>query len=211
MKYMGMPLGMWALFAGSFRKQLTQVLGYDGETAKRITRDAKPRYREIIGKIPEFEKADRFQMNIVNAAMLGAFVLSMPTRPQVGPLTEYYQKSMMTPAMGWFCRKSGKSKFSEKDLAGMRQTAALRAADRNPYSWNMEFYPYPDGSGYEARFDRCGICTLMKELGLYDLTPAMCHLDYTMAEAGGTADFVRQYTLASGGPYCDCGYKKKTR
>lgn len=21
--------------------------------------------------------------------------------------------------------------------------------------------------------------------------------------------FVRQYTLASGGPYCDCGYKKK--
>ena len=33
--------------------------------------------------------------------------------------------------------------------------------------------------------------------------------DYTMSEAGGATDFVRQYTLASGGPYCDCGYKKK--
>jgi hypothetical protein len=22
-------------------------------------------------------------------------------------------------------------------------------------------------------------------------------------------NFVRQYTIASGGPYCDCGYKKK--
>ncbi len=43
----------------------------------------------------------------------------------------------------------------------------------------------------------------------YDLTPAMCHLDYTMSEAGGVTNFVRQYTLASGGPYCDCGYKKK--
>ena len=42
-----------------------------------------------------------------------------------------------------------------------------------------------------------------------DLTPALCHLDYTMSEAGGVTDFVRQYTLASGGPYCDCGYKKK--
>ena len=42
----------------------------------------------------------------------------------------------------------------------------------------------------------------------YDLTPALCHLDYTMSEAGGVTDFVRQYTLASGGPYCDCGYKK---
>ncbi|MDO4175611.1 MAG: hypothetical protein Q4D42_12690 [Eubacteriales bacterium] len=27
--------------------------------------------------------------------------------------------------------------------------AALKAADRNPYSWNMDFYEYPDGSGYE--------------------------------------------------------------
>ena len=50
----------------------------------------------------------------------------------------------------------------------------MKAADRNPYSWNMEFYEYP-----------------------------------TMSEAGGVTNFVRQYTLASGGPYCDCGYKKK--
>lgn len=27
--------------------------------------------------------------------------------------------------------------------------------------------------------------------------------------AGGASDFVREYTLASGGPYCDCGYHKK--
>ena len=62
---------------------------------------------------------------------------------------------------------------------------------------------------YEARFSCCGICTLMKKLGLYDLTPALCHLDYTMSDAGGAGSFVREYTLASGGPYCDCGYKRK--
>lgn len=81
--------------------------------------------------------------------------------------------------------------------------------DRNPYSWNMEYLPYPDGSGYEARFTKCGICALMGELGLFELVPAMCRLDYTMSEAGGASDFVREYTLASGGPYCDCGYKKR--
>ena len=53
-----------------------------------------------------------------------------------------------------------------------------------------------------------GMWVLMKELGLYDLTPALCRLDYTMSEAGGVTNFVRQYALASGGPYCDCGYKK---
>ena len=153
MKYIGTPMGMWVLFAGSFQKQLTAVFGYDADAAQAITKKAKP--------------------------------------------------------MKWFCRKSGKSKFTKKDIAGMKATAALRAADRNPYSWNMEFYEYPDGSGYEGRFTKCGICVLMQKLGLYDLTPALCRLDYTMSEAGGATDFVRQYTLASGGSYCDCGYKKK--
>ena len=99
MTYFGMPFGMWALFAPSFRKQLTAVLGYDTDTAKAITKKAKPKYKAIIADLPEFEKADRFKMNIVNCAMLGAFILSMPERPDVERLTEYYAKSMMTKPM----------------------------------------------------------------------------------------------------------------
>lgn len=209
MKYIGVPMGLWVLFEKPFRRQLTEVLGYDADTAREITRKAKIKYREIIAGLPEFEKCDRFQMNIVGCAMLGAFVLSMPQRPDVESLTDFYAKAMMTKLMRWFCRRSGEAKYTPKDIAGMKATAARKAADRNPYSWNMDFIEYPDGSGYEGRFTKCGICTLMKELGLYDLTPAMCHLDYTMSEAGGVTDFVREYTLASGGPYCDCGYKKK--
>ncbi len=204
-------MGMWILFSGSFRRQLTAVFGYDAAAALVIAKKAKPDYRKILADVPEFEKADRFKMNLVNCAMLCAFVRAMPQRPDAGQLTTYYADAMMTPPMRWFCRRSGKRKFTAQDIAGMRAAAALRAADRNPYSWNMDFYEYPDGSGYEGRFTACGICTLMKKLGLYDLTPAMCHLDYTMSEAGGATDFVRQYTLASGGPYCDCGYRKKQK
>ena len=209
MKYVGMPMGMWALFAKSFQGQLMTVFGYDGDTARKVTKIAKSKYKEIIVRLPEFEKTDRFQMNIVNCAMLGAFVLSMPQRPDVESLSDYYAKAMMTKLMKWFCRRSGKTKYTPEDIAGMKSTASLKAADRNPYSWNMDFDEYPDGSGYECRFTKCGICVLMKELGLYDLTPAMCRLDYAMTEAGGVTNFVRKYTLASGGPYCDCGYKKK--
>ena len=209
MRYPGLPAGMWALFVGSFQKKLTDVLSYDRAAAAQITKKAHGKYRELIAGLPNFEKGDRFQMNIVSCAMLAAFVLNMPKRPNADELTDYYAAAMMTGTMKWFCRKSGKVKFSRRDIEGMKQTAAFRAADRNPYSWNMEFLPYPDGSGYEARFSKCGICTLMGELGLSDLVPAMCRLDYTMSEAGGADDFVREYTLASGGPYCDCGYKKK--
>jgi hypothetical protein len=211
MKYIGMPKGMWLLFHRSFRKEMVSVLGFSESAAAETEKKALPKYKEIIAGLPEFEKADRFKMNIVNCAMLAAFYLNMKTKPSVEQMTKYYGKAMMTGPMKWFCRMSGKKKFSEKDIRDMKDTAALNAADRNPYSWNMEFLPYPDDSGYEARFSRCGICTLMKELGIAEIVPAMCRLDYAMSEAGGSSDFVRQYTLASGGPYCDCGYKKLRR
>ena len=104
MKYDGMPMGMWILFRRSFRNHLVSVLGHTETEAARTTTAAKPEYREIIAKLPEFEKADRFKMNIVNCAMLSAFVLSMKERPSVEKLTEYYTKAMMTGPIRWFCR-----------------------------------------------------------------------------------------------------------
>ena len=75
MKYAGMPAGMWLLFSGSFRKQLGSVLEYDARTAGEITSKAKVKYREIIASVPEFEKGDRFKMNLVNCAIYTKFHL----------------------------------------------------------------------------------------------------------------------------------------
>lgn len=49
----------------------------------------------------------------------------------------------------------------------------------------MQGGPDPSGSGYEMHFFTCDICTLMRELELYEFVPALCRLDYTMAETGG--------------------------
>lgn len=99
MKYTGMPMGMWALFGKSFERNLMTEFGLDRDTAKAVAAKAKYQYKKIIMGLPEFEKEDRFKMNIVNCAMLSAFVLNMPKRPDVKRLTAYYAKSMMTPAM----------------------------------------------------------------------------------------------------------------
>ena len=193
MKYVPMQTGMWAVFAGSFRKNLEAVFDLDPKTAGAVTAAAKKQYRRILRELPDFEKGDRFLMNIVSCAMLAAFILSMPERPNVERLREYYERSMMTPAMRVYCRKSGSRTYTQEYRDGMKFTAQFRAADRNPCSWNMDYFEYPDGSGFEARFTACGICQLMKKLGLFDLTPALCHLDYAMAEAGGATDFIREY------------------
>ena len=152
MKYLGMSAGMWMLFSGSFQKQLVEALGYDPAAARQIAKKAKPRYQAIIADLPEFEKDDRFQMNVVNCALLGVFALSCLERPKVEPLTDYYAKVMMTMPMAWFCRKSGKKKFTEKDIAGMKVTARLKAADRTPYSWNMDFLSTPTAAATKHGF-----------------------------------------------------------
>ena len=134
MKYFGMPLGMWVLFHASFQDRLTKEFGLSAEEAGTVAARAKIDYKKIIADLPEFEKEDRFQMNAVNCAMLAAFILNMPRRPDVDTLQRYYAEAMMTPAMKWFCRKSGKQQFSDKKIEGLKAAAKLRAADRNPYS-----------------------------------------------------------------------------
>lgn len=61
----------------------------------------------------------------------------MPKLPSVDDATEYYKKSMMTGMMMWFCRMSGKKKYSEADIQSMKATAKLKAGDRNhiPGTW----------------------------------------------------------------------------
>ena len=95
MKYIGMPMGMWVLFGKSFEHNLITEFGLDRNTAKTVAAKAKQRYKKIIAGLPEFEKEDRFKMNIVNCALLAAFVLNMPERPDVKQLTAYYAGSMM--------------------------------------------------------------------------------------------------------------------
>ncbi len=72
MKYAGLPMAMWAAFHGSFTQHLTTEFGLTQQQAKAVKQLAKQKYRELIEKIPEFEKGDRFKMNIVNCAMLAA-------------------------------------------------------------------------------------------------------------------------------------------
>ncbi|MBQ2603140.1 MAG: hypothetical protein II668_00730 [Oscillospiraceae bacterium] len=67
MKYAGIPSGMWLLFGKSFRESLVSVLELGAAEADKIAKRAKIKYREIITRLPEFEKGDRFKMNIVSS------------------------------------------------------------------------------------------------------------------------------------------------
>ena len=140
MKYAGLPSLIWLVFHRSFEEKLVTILGLTPQQARETAAKAKPKYREIIAGLPEFEKGDRFKLNIVDTALLGAFVLNMPRRPQVEPMTEYYAAASMTPVMKVFCRMGAGSRYTQKSMDKLKRSAALRApARRRPQPLLVEF------------------------------------------------------------------------
>ena len=58
---------MWAAFQGSFTRAAGSVLREPD--AKALMRRAHPKYREILARVTEFDKGDRFLVNILSCAM----------------------------------------------------------------------------------------------------------------------------------------------
>lgn len=208
MKYGMMPRLMWAMFRGSFAKQLPRLTD---TPAGPLMEKAHRRYQEILAPIPKFEKGDRFLVNIFSASMLSAVLLELPERPAVEAVEDYYHHAMTDNAvMKLFLKKGGRytAKAQEK-LAQQARDSGRRSA-ANPYTWRFTYEPGPGLNSYTANFTHCGILHLLDTLGLGEYVPAMCTYDYDMVELGGSI-FTRKYTLAGGGPCCDCHYRKGTR
>ena len=208
MKYSGMPSMMWKIYAKSYSRNLQDVLGYDKHQSNKMTANAKATYKEIIDRLPSFEKGDRYLMNSVSCAQLAAFYLQMDKKPSLEKMTEYYDKSMMTSVTKFFFKMKGRKAFSKREIESLKVTESRRDGDKNPYSWNMSLEVFEGGDGYKTVFSHCGICYLLTELGIPEIIPAMCRLDYAMAEAMGV-DFERAHTIGGGDAYCDNNYYKR--
>ena len=207
MKYGFMPKLMWAAYKGTFKKQLTKTLVEDSPNG--VMKLAHKKYKEILADVDEFEKGDRFLKNILSCAMLSAVLLSVKNKYTVEEVRVYYRKAMCDNFLTKVASKKSKA-YTEKGRELLKQQAEKSEilAAKNPYSWRFAVEDGKTINQYTATFYTCGICYLMTKLGLKEYIPAMCTLDYDMAAMNNTA-FTREYTLASGGKYCDCHYDHK--
>lgn len=206
MKYGFMPKVMWTIFSPTFGRELHRMTSAD---ATGIMDRAKLRYRTILAPIPEFEKGDRFLINILSASMLAAVYLELPEKPSVKQVEEFYHHAMTDNAVMKLFLKM-KSSYTVKAQAKLAQQASdsVGRAERNPYTWCFTYEPGTDINNYCCRFSTCGIQYLLETLGIGEITPAMCTYDYDMAELAGSI-FTREFTLAGGGPCCDCHYQNR--
>lgn len=207
MKYIGMPHLMWVMFNKSFRKQLVETFNESLSSSKEITKLAKIKYKEIIKDLPEFDKKDMFKKIAINCCLLISFLLSIDNIPSLDEVSLFYKRSMCTKTMQIFSKIKGKKIFKKKMIEQLQEVSKARYGDKNNYSWNFDLIIYPDNSGYERRFYKCGVCTLMRKYGLSAYTKALCRYDYDMAILCGTYTFIRKDALSNGAPFCDNGFK----
>lgn len=194
---------MWLIFASSFKKNLSVL---EVPASDKIMKNAKKKYKEIIGMIPPFGKNDILLVNLLSAATAAAVYLSLPKKPSVAQMKEYYEKSMDNNVVMRFVLKNTDN-FSAGHQKKLAKEAALSQNAVNPYTWRYQFIPGKTLNTFDAIFDKCGICELFKVLNIAEITPALCAYDYGMAKHTNTI-FTREFTLASGGAVCDCHYRK---
>lgn len=205
MKKRILPRGMWLLFQGSFEQKLPLLsVNAPGNLMER----AKTTYEKIAGSIRPFGACDPLEINILSAAMVAAVYLCLPEKPEADNVKRYYAAAMGNRVKHLFLKRS--SYYTARYQKRLAKAAERSRHSTNPYSWRFTFAPGPTRDGFVTVFDHCGICYLFRQLGIGEIVPALCTYDDTMAEQTGTI-FTRKFTIAGGGPYCDCHYQRAQR
>lgn len=202
MKYGLMPKLMWGCYQRTFKIELAKTLS---ETdPKSVMKEAHKKYKEILLDVTEFDKGDRFLINILSCAMLSSVLLSVKNHYSVEEARFYYRHAMCGNLITKIASKGSKS-YSPKGREKLKEQAKRSESNLNPYSWKFSVSDGKTLNQYTAYFYTCGICYLMRKLNLQEYISAMCTLDYDMAKLNHTV-FTREQTLASGGKWCDCHY-----
>ena len=135
MKYGFFPRAMWAVFQGSFKRQLPIITGCETSA---LMRRSKHTYREILRSVPEFDRDDPFLVNPLSAVMLAAVYLNLPGKSDLESVTVYYHRAMTENAvMKAFLRKG--NHYSAKAQAKLARQAEASRCRSNPYTGQFRF------------------------------------------------------------------------
>lgn len=107
-------------FAPGFKAVLPMITTDDAE---RTMRAAKARYQSILAKVNEFDRDDRFLVNILSGAMLAAVYIGLSKKPDVDTHGQYYEKAMDTALMRRFL--AHKNHYTASAQAKLKQSLGI--------------------------------------------------------------------------------------
>ena len=105
-------------------------------------------------------------------------------------------------------RANGQRFFTPEYFALLQAWAQSSQQRRYPMDWVLTVFK-GDGRDFDigVNYTECGLVKYFEALGMPELAPYPCRIDFPTAQAEGTG-LVRTTTLASGGKVCDFRYKQ---
>lgn len=201
MKYDMMARIFWTVFSGGFKRELKNTLGISSAAAI-IMKNARKKYKEMLESIQPLGRKTRFSSILYLASILGSVYISLENKPNIEKMTIYAREALMNNKILLKSIVSERN-FTVEGQESLRNEAEISMTDDNPYLWKFTFEPGRNLMEFTTTFLTCGVLYLYQKWNISELTPAMCRLDYDMAEANNSI-FTREQTLASGGKCCDC-------
>ena len=106
------------------------------------------------------------------------------------------------------CRANGQRLFSPQYYALLQAWAQRSQQRRYPMDWVLTVFK-GDGRDFDIGVDytECGLVKYFAAVGMPELAPYPCQVDFPTARAEGTG-LVRTTTLAGGGKVCDFRYRQ---
>lgn len=148
------------MFQRSFEKQLPLMTE---DNPRMIMKKSRSSYRDILRDIPDFDKDDRFLVNILIAAMLAAVYLNLSEKPCLDAVTAYYHKAMTeSRVMRLFLTRQ--DQYSAKAQAELARQAEASRKRSNPYTCNSALRPGRIRTAIPLILIPAGFCICFKSL-----------------------------------------------
>lgn len=200
MQYNGL---YFALFRGTMKKVLTERYGKN--FAKKTMREASSLYQRIVREADDLGKGNPMAYNELFALAFVAPYLACGKQITPEDVQEMMRRSLYH--VKWYFSmvdlNTGKGKAAnQKSILKYVNWYTPEREKQYPTSFRVDFVGKPHENACYYRITRCPICACCAKLGVSELMPLLCELDEVMIGLQHGVLY-RQYTIASGGPYCD--------
>lgn len=207
MKYGVSTKLMWSMLIKDIKTEMNKK--YPQSDVKLILKTAKKQYAEIVKRTPSIGGLQNpMTMILVAAIILVAIYLAVDKSIELDTLECIYHKACEKNFLFRMYIKSESKCFTKKYQEKLSKNSKASKKTAYEWDWKYDYIPSKTGSEYGTDFYTCGICKLMTEEGVEELTIIMCNLDYVIAHNAG-AVLIREHTIAKGNSCCDFRYSKK--
>jgi hypothetical protein len=198
---------VWKSFSQNYQYELAKILHLT--TADDIVARSMPKYKEIVAKIEEIKEGGFYLNEILVAAVMASIYMTLDEKPPIEKMIEINKKVALKN------KTMQRLAISEKKYTPDGQKKIAKEAEKsmtktNPYDWKYTYEAGESCHKYSIYYHQCGVVHLYKELGIEELIPAMCCLDYQRANMNNTL-FTRESTIAEGAEVCDCHFNHDPR